>query len=98
MSFIVLELTSKFPKPELDRLDAMHKLFLVIRSYKLYSTHIILDNIEMLRVGFFHYCALLGYVLMLRFKGSGSRMRYGYVVPRHGQVSSGSMCSDYISK
>lgn len=54
------ELTRKFPKPELDRLDAMHKLFLVTRRYNLYSPHINLDNIEMLRVRFFLFIVLYG--------------------------------------
>ncbi|POS71550.1 methyltransferase LaeA [Diaporthe helianthi] len=35
---------------ELDRLDAMHKLFQVARNYRLYSSHIILDNIPNLKV------------------------------------------------
>ncbi|KUI60476.1 hypothetical protein VP1G_07676 [Cytospora mali] len=44
------ELTGKFPKPELDRLDAMHKFVLVARSYNLYSPHISLGEIKNLRV------------------------------------------------
>lgn len=35
---------------ELDRLDAMHKFFLVTRRYDLYSPHIILDNIPNLKI------------------------------------------------
>lgn len=37
-------------EPELDRLDAMHKLLLVTRGYNLYSPRINLDNIEKLRI------------------------------------------------
>lgn len=35
---------------ELDRLDAMHKFFLVSRGYLLYSPHIVLEDIPNLRV------------------------------------------------
>lgn len=35
---------------ELDRLDAMHKFFLVTRRYKLYSPHIDLDDIPNLKI------------------------------------------------
>ncbi|KAI3395715.1 hypothetical protein diail_938 [Diaporthe ilicicola] len=35
---------------ELDRLDAMHKFFLVTRGYRLYSPQIVLDNIANLKI------------------------------------------------
>lgn len=41
---------SPIDEPELDRLDAMHKFFLVSRGYLLYSPHIDLDSISNLRI------------------------------------------------
>lgn len=63
-----IRLTSSILKAELDRLDAMHKFFLVLRKYRLYSAHINLDNIKNLRVCSIRRCALPDYILTLRSK------------------------------